>query len=142
MQKIPFTKRDEDSLRKSGVMTVYLFGSRAEGLENELSDYDFAFLLTDSSLVKPGKDVLPLYQKLYEFLSPLCTHGAKSDVIDIVFLQSGVSLELQANVVKNGKILFDDNPQKRADYEAQVMMRMADMQPIIRVMDDNIINRI
>ena len=123
-------------------MAVYLFGSRADGLENELSDYDFSFMMADSSLVKPGKDVLPLYQKLYEFLDPLCPRSSKNDVIDIIFLQSGVSMELQANVVMHGKLLFDDVPQQRADYESQVMMRAADLEPIIKTMDQIIINRI
>lgn len=133
---------DKNALRKLGVAALYLFGSRAAGVEGPLSDYDFGILLKDSSLVKPGNDTQKLYQALYDFLSPLCPRTLENDVIDIIFLQSGVSLELQAHIVRDGKVLFDENPILRADYEAQVMMRMADFQPILNIFDQAILDRI
>lgn len=142
MYEIVFTVEQQKKTRKLGVMSIYIFGSRAEGLANELSDYDFGVLLFNPALVKPGMDVLPLYHELYDFFDPLCPRTEKNDIIDIVFLQGGVSLELQANVVKNGKVIFDECPEKRAEYEAQVMLRMADMQPVLKSMDRDIINRI
>lgn len=142
MESLTITKKEQEKLRGFDVCTVYLFGSRAEGIPTELSDYDFGILLNDSLRVKPGHDTTELYQKLFDFLSPLCPRTAKNDVIDIVFLQSGVSLELQANVVSHGKIIFDENPELRAKYEEQVMIRMADIKPILDIMDRAILARI
>lgn len=137
------TKTDQQKLKKLGVSTLYLFGSHAQGTSGPTSDLDFAILLHDSLRVKPGNDTLPLYQKLYDFLSDFIPPGRNEPTtIDIVFLQSGVSLELQANVVKYGKILFDDDPRQRADYEAQVMNRMADLRPLLNIMSQAILERI
>ena len=139
--KITFSKIDLKKLKDIGINTIYLFGSRATGKETALSDYDFAILMKNSQTVKPDKSTSTLYQKIYEILSDYCPRTIQNDVIDIVFLQSGVSLELQAHVVKYGKIIFEENPELRAKYEEQVMIRMADMKPILDEMDAAIINR-
>lgn len=128
-------------LRKSGVMTVYLFGSHAQGTASPSSDVDIAVLLAESLQVKPGTNILPLYQKLFDVFSEYVPSDHDTP-IDIVFLQSGVSLELQANVIRFGKLLLDDDPRKRADYEEQVMIRAADFAPILHLMDKAILERI
>lgn len=132
----------QHELEKIGVCALYLFGSRAEGTDGPLSDYDFAVLFRDSLLVKPGRKIDFLYQSLYSLLSDISPRTTKNDVIDIVFLQNGVSLELQAHVVKNGIILFENDADFRADYESQVMIRMADFRPILDIMDQSILSRL
>ena len=139
MEPIQLTTEERERLRENGVMTVYLFGSHAQGIATQNSDIDFGILLHDSSLVKPGKDILPLYQEMYRILSDV---HPTSEIVDIVFLQSGVSLELQANVVRHGKLLMDEVPMKRAAYEEQVMLRSADFAPLLRMMDEAILERI
>lgn len=135
-------KNHLDRLRTLGVSSLYLFGSRAQGIARPNSDYDFAVLLHDASVVKPGKNTLPLYQKFYDLLTDVIPTGSGNLIVDIIFLQSGVSLELQANVVKYGVVLFDEAPRARLDYEQQVMMRIADLRPIIDMMDQAILQRI
>lgn len=142
MEELKFSFDEEAKLLELDVIAVYLFGSRAEGLQREGSDYDFAFLLKDGSPVKPGKNFQNLYQEIYEILVAKCFKDLGKGLVDIVFLQSGVSLELQANVVKHGKLLLDQDPEKRVDFEEQVMMRIADLRPIINQMDEDIIARI
>lgn len=141
--KFRLTKKQQEHLRKLGVSTLYVFGSHAQGVAGPLSDYDFAVLLEDPTCVKFGVDKMDLYNALYDILTELIPSGrSEPAVVDIVFLQSGVSLELQANVVKHGQALFDENPRGRADYEAQVMTRMADMRPIMNMIDKAILERI
>lgn len=140
---IRLKKTDKNRLRELGVSTLYLFGSHAQDTAGPLSDIDVAVLLHDPVRVKPGISTMPLYLKLYNLLSDLIPPGAaEPTTIDIVLLQSGVSLELQANVVKYGKVLLDDDPRSRADYEAQVMMRMADMRPFLHMMSQATLERI
>ncbi|OGQ44559.1 MAG: hypothetical protein A3H42_06175 [Deltaproteobacteria bacterium RIFCSPLOWO2_02_FULL_46_8] len=135
---ISLSGKQRQRLRDLGVVTLYLFGSRAQGVAGSLSDYDYG-VLTSTKGHKSGDD---LYMALYDFLSPISPRTLKNDVIDIVFLQSGVSLELQANVVEHGVVLFDDDPDLRAEYEAQVMMRMADIRPMLQGIDQAILQRI
>lgn len=142
MQQIEFKDYGKSKLRTLGVVSLYLFGSHAEGVATEKSDYDFAVLMSDASLVKPGRSTQELYQQLYESLAPICLKDVANQVVDIIFLQSGVSLELQANVVEFGKLLLDDDPELRANYEEQVMLRMADIRPILDEMDKTILERI
>lgn len=139
MQAVSLTTEQERALAEQGVMTVYLFGSFAQGIATERSDIDFAVLMRDAAQVKPEKDILPIYQVLYRILSDVVP-GART--VDIVFLQNGVSLELQGNVVRHGKLLMDLEPLKRGAYEEQVMMRAADFAPILRIMDKAILERI
>lgn len=138
---ITLTTQQKDELRKIGISAVYLFGSHAQGTASAGSDLDLAVLFSVSARVKPGANTLPLYEKLYDTFSDSLP-GDRDTPMDIVFLQSGVSLELQANVVRNGKLLLDDEPLKRGQYEEQVMIRAADFSPILRMMDNAILERI
>lgn len=142
MSEISVTQQQKSRLRELGVSSLYLFGSHAQGVAGAASDFDFAVLMQDSSRVHPYADVMPLYQSLYDILTSVLPGVSIDPVVDIVFLQGGVSLELQANVVKHGRLLFDEDPSVRADYEAQVMMRMADLSPIIQAMDKAILQRL
>jgi len=139
---IKFSAKNKKEFRSLGVITVYLFGSRAQSVAGPLSDYDYAVLLAQPSILKNYRAKAHLYDAIYDILSPLSPRTLDNDVIDIVFLQSGVSLELQANVVKHSIVLFDDDPDSRADYEAQVMIRFADVKPILHQIDQAILARI
>ena len=139
---IEFFAEDKNKLRSLGVTTLYLFGSRAQGVAGPLSDYDYAVLLREPSALKDYRAKGNLYDAIYDLLSPVSPRTLKNDVIDIVFLQSGVSLELQANVVRHSIVIFDDDPDSRADYEAQVMVRFADFKPVLNQIDHAILERI
>lgn len=113
-----------------GVSTVYLFGSRAQELETPLSDYDFGILLA------PGtKRSLELYNQLFAIFDPLCPRGHENDVIDIVFLDDVVSLELRMHIVRYGRVLFDTDSKARVRFEEQTMFRYCDYRPLLDMFD-------
>ncbi len=69
------------ALEKTGAQAVYLFGSRAQGKESPLSDYDYAVLLKEKGHSKGD----PLYFQFYNLLSEISPRTLKNDVIDILF---------------------------------------------------------
>jgi predicted nucleotidyltransferase len=138
---ITFSKKEKTALKKSGVVAVYLFGSRALGLENPFSDFDFAVLLKDPRSVTA--DSSEIYDRLYPlFASVIKPKTLDQDVIDIVFIDSPrVPLELKNFIIRNGKLLFDEDPQYRAQTESLIMLMTADFAPYRRMMRDTLLER-
>ncbi|TSC77536.1 MAG: DNA polymerase beta domain-containing protein [Parcubacteria group bacterium Gr01-1014_33] len=138
-KKIELTQEEHTKLFKRGVEAVYLFGSYAEGRAHPLSDVDFAVLMEDSRAVSPKASTLDLYQELFDILAPHAPRDVKD--IDIVFLQRA-PLELQCNVVRLGKVIFEKDPQRRLDFETRVVLLYADFKPLLTLFDHAILERI
>ena len=130
---------EKKKLLNLGVEVVYLFGSYAENMQHPLSDVDFAVLMTDPRTVSPKRSTLELYQKLFDVLAPHVPAGTKD--IDIVFLQRA-PLELQDNVTRLGKVLFERDPETRLDFAARTMLRYADFASLRILFDQAILQRI
>lgn len=130
------------SMRALGVAAVYLFGSRAYGVESPISDFDFGILMKNQKMVQEGN--LKLYYQLYDVLSSLTKPATlAADVIDIVFLDNPrVPFELKLHIVRHGKIIFDDDPRCRADFEAALMLKAADFAPLKEEMSAALLTRI
>lgn len=120
----------EVALRRLGVRSFYLFGSRALGKEGPRSDFDFAALM-DHAGYRRGDAT---YDAMYDLLSPLCPRTLENDVIDIVFLNDA-PLELKTHVVRYGKVLFDADPKARLCFEERTLKSRADFQPILEETD-------
>lgn len=114
------------TLRDLGVQAVYLFGSRAQGREGPLSDYDYAVLMPEKGHTR-GDD---LYFRLYETLGEISPRSLENDVIDIVFLRD-IGLELRFHVIRYGTVLFDSDPKERLRFEAETMLLYCDYRPIL-----------
>lgn len=116
----------KEALRKAGVSTLYLFGSRAQGHNNPLSDFDFGVLLTTPERV--FKSTLKPYHDLYSILASVVQpETLEADVIDIVFLDSPqVPLEIKSHIVRTGRILFEENASLRADFTSRILLQTAD----------------
>jgi predicted nucleotidyltransferase len=123
-------KKKLDELR---VFIVYLFGSKAIGRASRLSDIDIGVVLKTSP---SGKDNRALYQGLYGIMSELYP----SSKLDIVFLQTA-SLSLQYFAIKEGKILFEKDPQFTADYEESTVKQYLDFRPVLDYFDRVTIER-
>jgi len=52
---ITISKTDQNKLAALGVQSLYLFGSRAQGVEGPLSDYDFGVLMESEGHKRGGK---------------------------------------------------------------------------------------
>ena len=86
------------------IKLVYLFGSRATDKNGPMSDYDFAFYLDKKNKEKMSDFKLVLMAKLGRLL--------KTDKIDIVILNIAESPELKFNIIKEGKLIFEQEPFK------------------------------
>ena len=89
-------KRVEDDIvriaKKSNVKKVILFGSRARGTNSERSDIDLAI---------SGGNALDFYYDVEEKARTLL-------MFDVVDLDKGISEELQAEIKKDGVILYEE----------------------------------
>lgn len=122
------------TLRQLGVKAVYLFGSRAQGREGPLSDYDYAILMEDEGHLR-GDD---LYFKLYDLFSEISPRTLENDIIDIVFLRDA-GLELRFHVIRYGIVLFDEVPQERLKFESETTLLYCDYRPHLDKFDQIIL---
>lgn len=132
-QKI-FTKEQQKILAGLSVQAIYLFGSRAQGKEYSLSDYDYAVLLKTKGYSKGDET----YLKLYDIFSEISPRTLKNDVIDIVFLREA-GLELRFHVIRYGKVIYDAEAKMRLDFEAQTTLLYCDFKPLLLEQDQTIL---
>lgn len=123
--EIKFSENDEKKLRDLPVSALVLFGSRAQGLARENSDYDIGVLVSDRSILENREKHKILYNSLYDILS---ANIAKLANIDIVFLEE-MPAELKAHVVKNGRLIYGD-PLAFANFKEREMIAYADFAPL------------
>ena len=86
------------------VKLVYFFGSRARGKEGPLSDYDFAVYLDEKDAKKRFETKLNLMSKL--------SKNFGTDNVDVVVLNDTQSPELKYSVLKEGKLIYEEEPYK------------------------------
>lgn len=132
-----FNARHRHLLEQWGVLTVYLFGSRAQRKEGPLSDYDYAVLLKEKGHMKGD----PLYFKLYDLFSEISPRRLENDVIDIVFLKDA-GLELRFHVIRYGQVLYDKDPRARLDFESETTLLYCDYRPLLDQFDQAILERV
>jgi predicted nucleotidyltransferase len=132
--KFKLTKEVKNQLHDLGVVALYMFGSRAQGIAGPLSDYDFAVLMKEGGHKRGGK----AYDQLYDILAPLCPRSLDNDIIDIVFLINA-SLELKLHVVRYGQVLFETNTLARLRFETQTMLEYSDFRPLLDMQDQAIL---
>jgi len=129
------TKKDKTKLNALGVVALYIFGSRVQGVAGPLSDYDFAVLMKEAGHKRGGK----AYDQLYDILAPLCPRTLDNDIIDIVFLHD-VPLELKLHVVRYGRVLYETNTLTRLRFETQTQLEYSDFRPLLDMQDQAILS--
>lgn len=123
--EIKFSKDDEKKLRDLPVSALVLFGSRAQGIARENSDYDIGVLVSNRTALENEKKLKALYDSLYDILS---ANIAKLTNIDIVFLEK-MPAELKAHVIKNGQLIYGDSL-AFANFKEREMITYADFAPL------------
>ena len=98
---------------------IYLFGSKARGRDTLLSDTDIAILLENDKEINLRKLILDL---IFEF-----SYAFNSDKIDLLILNNA-GLDIQYNVVSEGKILYQLTEDTRCNYETRVIKLYFDFQ--------------
>jgi predicted nucleotidyltransferase len=84
------------------IKVVYLFGSKALDNEGPLSDYDFAVYFD-------GKDTKRMFDLKLELLDRL-SRFLRTDKIDIVILNTTEGPELKYQIIKEGKVIYEEEP--------------------------------
>lgn len=135
MRRPAFSPNQIKILKRLDVQVIYLFGSRAQGREGPLSDYDYAVLLKTTGHQRGDG----LYEKLYQLFSEISPRTLKNDVIDIVFLRD-IGLELRFHVVRYGKVLYEEETKVRLDFESETSLLYSDYQPLLNQFDRAIVD--
>lgn len=130
-----FNSNEKKKLKELGINTVYLFGSRAQNLENEKSDFDVALLLKDDSRIYRDKE--QAYLEIYELFAD---HFQTKRNIDIIFLH-GATGQLRYHVVKEGMVLYDEEPAIRNKFEEYVIIEHADFEYFRKSFEEAILKR-
>lgn len=103
----------------SDLIAVYLFGSSARGEIKPLSDIDLAILLADNVIN---------YQIETKILID-AMHILGTEEIDLITLNAA-PLHIQFGVLRNKKVVYNSDTEKRIDFENRVIMEYLDFAPI------------
>ncbi|HIC94363.1 MAG TPA: nucleotidyltransferase domain-containing protein [Anaerolineae bacterium] len=109
----------------NGVILAYLFGSQVEGRAGPLSDIDIAVLLGPDVPSERWTDVQ------IELICELMSIFHRDD-IDVVILNRATPL-LAWEVVKYGKVIYEDETRPGVDFAVYAASRYADTEPLRRL---------
>lgn len=122
--------RQQKSAFIKHTIAVYLFGSFATGEQDERSDIDLAFILTDDFY---KKDPFSAMQQM-EILSLKLRERTKR-VIDGTIL-NGASLGFAYHTVRQGICVYERNTAQRILYEVSLDNKYQDFRPFIQELRD------
>lgn len=105
------------------VKLAYFFGSRADGKQGPMSDYDFAVYLHERDSKRAFEIKFQLVRELGEVL--------KTDRVDVVLLDFTESPELKYAVIKEGTLLFQRDP-FRLIVEPKILNEYFDFVEVLR----------
>lgn len=107
---------------KNKVVFVYLFGSQATKKTDFESDIDLAVYL-DESCEDLFKTRLYLIEKLQDIF--------KKNV-EVIILNEQKSIFFKFVIIKQGKVIFEKDHNKRVDFEFKTMQEYYDFQPFLQ----------
>lgn len=100
-----------EALRHSGARFAFLFGSSADGTATGDSDVDVAAWWGEHA--------------------PAAWQVRLPSAVDLVVLDTA-PLWLAGRVAQHGRMLFDDDPPRRVEWQAETRVRYLDRLPLIR----------
>lgn len=119
MSKEKLKQLNEIFIKYPEIKLVYLFGSQATGKTGSMSDYDFAVYFDEQNKIK----MFDLKFKIQDEIS----RCLKTDKVDLVVLDATESPELKYNVIKDGKLIYEQEPY-RVVVEPQILNEYFDFQ--------------
>jgi predicted nucleotidyltransferase len=108
--------------RREGVVAAYLFGSLARGTSGSGSDVDVAVLFTGRQPAALNSPPLSLEGDLERLLGRS---------VDLVVLNSAPA-DLVHRVLRDGRILFEDDRSARIAFEVKARNEYFDLLPLLR----------
>lgn len=136
MIKVSDINVDKKQMEKLNIGILYLFGSHSEDTFNSMSDVDISVVFTNPKTTE--ENTFKLYDKVYRILSQM--FPGYSDDLDLVFLRKA-SLELQFNVIRHGKVIYEISTGFRLAYEERVSILYSDFYPLLKESNESILNR-
>lgn len=128
------------------ISIIYLFGSRAQGKVHPLSDVDIGVVFENPKKYKDN--TMKPYLKLYDIFTDVLPKKylrqrfkMREHEFDIVFLQF-VPIRLQFKAIKNSKVLYEKNKEKRLNYEEHIMERYCDLKYFYDLSHKHLLERI
>lgn len=115
------SEKTKEKLKDLGVGIVYLFGSRANKTALQNSDYDIGVVFLDYS----KKIDFEVVSSIYSVLDEEFPDNIKGQKLDISYLQNA-NAALQIKAINEGIVLFESDPDFRADYEESVVKKYDD----------------
>ena len=115
------------------VVAAYLFGSLAVGRANRLSDVDVAVLLVAGLTAEVAVE---RQLELSEALNAFANREVQ------VTLLNTASPQLAYQVIRDGRLLVQRDPQTRIAFEVRAMKRYFDLQPMLAAYDQALARRI
>jgi len=113
------------------ILAVYLFGSNVTSRAGRDSDLDLAFLLNDKDYkADPLASVVPAYLTATSIGISL---GMETDVT----ILNASSLEMAYEAVTTGKCLFENDTDKRIEYEIALSGMYFDFKPFLHELRSN-----
>lgn len=125
------SKKTKEKLKALDVGVVYLFGSRATETAFPNSDYDIGVVFLDYS----KKIDFEVISSVYIVLNEEFPDRIKGPKLDISYLQNA-NAALQMKAVSEGIVLFESDPNFRADYEESVVKKYDDYRFIQKNYED------
>jgi predicted nucleotidyltransferase len=146
MLKIKFFKNHLNQFKKLGINVIYLFGSRVQKSISPLSDIDIGVVFERPQIYKDK--TLDIYFKLYDIFKEVLPKNylrqrfkMREHEFDIVFLQFA-PISFQFNAIKNGRVLYEKNKEKRLNYEEYIIKRHCDLQYFYNLSHKYLLERI
>jgi len=131
MLEIRFSRRHINQFNKMNILAIYLFGSQAIGKAHPLSDVDIGVVFKKPEKYK-DKTLQP-YLELYQIFTEVLPKDylqhrfkMKGHEFDLVFLQFA-PIHVQFNAIRDARILYESNREKRLDYEEYILKRYCDL---------------
>lgn len=120
--------------RDPDVAAVYLFGSRGAGRPGPRSDVDLAVTLAASL------DADARFRKRLA-LTGDASARLSTDAVDVVVLEDA-PVVLAHRVLRDGRLLCQSDPRRRAAVAEQILRRYLDEEPLRRALDLGLAQRI
>ncbi len=133
-----FSDSEVKNFKNLSVEALVLFGSQAQGLADQASDFDIGVIVGDKTILYDANKRKEAYDSLYDIFSSKINRLTN---IDIVFLETAPA-ELQAHIMKYGKAIFEDSLNVFADFKARVMEQYADFAPLRNIFYSGIFSQI
>ncbi len=116
------------------IAAVYLFGSRASGRPGPRSDVDLAVTLA------AGLDAAARWRKRLDLTGDASVRLG-TDAVDVVVLEDAPTV-LGHRVLGRGKLLCEPQPRRRAAVAEGILRRYLDEEPLRRILDAGLTQRI